>query len=106
MATPITMGTKILAILSTNCWTGALLPWASCTRLMICERKVSFPTFSAVKWKLPFTAEKVGKDTFLSQIIKRVQEAQGSKVSFPTFSAVKGSFNFTAEKVGKDTFQQ
>src|SRR5690554_7767894 len=46
---------------------------------MICERKVSFPTFSAVKGSFHFTAEKVGKDTFLSQIIKRVQEAQGSK---------------------------
>ena len=31
------------------------------------------------KGSFHFTAEKVGKDTFLSQIIKRVQEAQGSK---------------------------
>ncbi|WP_107040174.1 heavy metal translocating P-type ATPase [Brumimicrobium mesophilum] len=31
------------------------------------------------KGSFQFTAEKVGKDTFLSQIITRVQEAQGSK---------------------------
>src|SRR5690554_8194891 len=31
------------------------------------------------KGSFHFTAEKVGKDTLLSQIIKRVQEAQGSK---------------------------
>ncbi|PWH85056.1 heavy metal translocating P-type ATPase [Brumimicrobium oceani] len=31
------------------------------------------------KGSFHFTAEKVGKDTFLSQIIRRVQEAQGSK---------------------------
>ncbi len=45
---PITTGTNIPAILSTNFWTGALLPCASCTIFMIWDSKVSPPTFSAV----------------------------------------------------------
>ena len=53
-AIPITAGTKIAAILSTNCCTGALLPWASCTILIIWAKIVSLPTFSAMNLKLPF----------------------------------------------------
>ena len=54
IASPITTGTKIPAILSTNFCTGALLPCASCTIRIICASTVSLPTFSAIKRKLPF----------------------------------------------------
>ena len=47
MAMPITTGTKIPAILSTNFCTGALLPCASCTILIIWASIVSFPTLTA-----------------------------------------------------------
>ena len=53
-AMPIITGTKIPAILSTNCWTGALLPCASCTMWVIFANSVSVPTFSALNRKLPF----------------------------------------------------
>ena len=48
------VGTKIAAMRSTNCCTGALLPCASCTMRMIWARTVSLPTLSAMKLKLPF----------------------------------------------------
>ena len=51
---PIITGTKMPAILSANCWTGALLPCASCTMWMILASSVSVPTFSALNRKLPF----------------------------------------------------
>ena len=54
MEIPNTTGTNIPAILSTSFWTGALLPCACWTILMIWESRVSPPTFSAVNWKLPF----------------------------------------------------
>ena len=41
------------AILSASFWLGARLPWASLTRLIILERLVSEPTFSALNVKLP-----------------------------------------------------
>ena len=47
-------GTKIPAIRSVIFWTGALLPWASCTIWMICDNIVSAPVFSVVKRKAPF----------------------------------------------------
>ena len=48
-----TTGTNMPAILSTSFCTGALLPWASRTRRIMCASSVSAPTFSAVKRKLP-----------------------------------------------------
>ncbi len=54
IAMPMTTGTKIPATLSTSFCTGALLPCACCTILMIWARIVSPPTFSASKRKLPF----------------------------------------------------
>jgi hypothetical protein len=53
MATPITTGTKIAAILSTSFCTGALLPCASCTSLTICASIVSLPILSAEILRLP-----------------------------------------------------
>ena len=43
-----TAGTNQAQILSTVRWMRVLLPWASCTILMIELRVVSFPTFSAI----------------------------------------------------------
>ncbi len=54
MAIPITVGTKMPAILSTSFCTGALLPCASCTILMMWASMVSLPTFTALNRKLPF----------------------------------------------------
>ncbi len=48
MAIPITTGTNMPAILSTNFCTGALLPCASCTVLIIWASIVSFPTLTAL----------------------------------------------------------
>ena len=50
----MTTGTNTAAILSTSFCTGALLPCASCTILMICDRRVSEPTLVALNEKLPF----------------------------------------------------
>ena len=47
----MTTGTKTAATLSTNFCTGALLPCASCTSLMICASIVSLPTFLAEIFK-------------------------------------------------------
>ena len=53
-AITITTGTKIPATLSTSFCTGALLPCASCTALMICASNVAPPTFFARMRRLPF----------------------------------------------------
>ncbi|MNY32422.1 hypothetical protein D3C86_1666370 [compost metagenome] len=53
-AIAITTGTNMAAMRSTSFCTGALLPWAVCTILMICDNMVSAPTWSARKRKLPF----------------------------------------------------
>ena len=47
METRITIGTKYFAILSANFWIGAFERLAVFTICMICESKVSEPTFSA-----------------------------------------------------------
>ena len=54
MEIPKTTGTKMLDTLSTSRCTGALLPWASCTRWMIWASRVVLPIFSAVISRIPF----------------------------------------------------
>ncbi len=53
-ARPTTTGTKMPATLSTIFCTGALLPWASSTTLIIWASTVLEPTLSALSLKLPF----------------------------------------------------
>ena len=52
--TQITKGTKYPAILSANCWIGALEVWASSTNRTICERVVFSPVCVAVTINNPF----------------------------------------------------
>ena len=53
-AIPITTGTKTADTLSASFCIGALLPCASSTSFIICERAVSAPTFVALNLKEPF----------------------------------------------------
>ena len=50
---PTTVGTKMSAILSTTCCTGAFEPCASCTMRIILANTVFCPTASARKWNVP-----------------------------------------------------
>ena len=50
---PITIGTNMPEILSASLAIGALDPWASSTRRMICAKAVSLPTLVALKCTAP-----------------------------------------------------
>ncbi len=49
----MTPGTKTLVTRSASSWMGTFEPWASSTRRMTCDRKVSAPTRVARTWTRP-----------------------------------------------------
>ncbi len=86
-AMAMTIGTKMDDTLSARCWTGALLPCASSTNLMIWDKAVSLPIRDASKRKKP-TLLSVAPNTVLPGCFSTGRDSpvsmDSSTVDFPS----------------------